>query len=48
MTPSDHWYDLSVTLTGNDGFLYPYAGHVEIGEPGKTDPAIGPMQLDYV
>jgi phospholipase C len=48
LAPSDYWYDLSVTLAGDDGFLYRYAGYVETGKPGKTDPAIGPMRLGQV
>lgn len=43
---SDHWYDLRVTMDGNERFCYRYAGHVETGRPSKTDPAIGRMRLE--
>src|SRR5262249_24867004 len=35
------WYDLSVTVTDTPGFLARYAGRVETGWPGVSDPAIG-------
>ncbi|GAA4423664.1 phosphocholine-specific phospholipase C [Actinokineospora soli] len=34
-----HWYDL--TATGPDGFLRRFAGHVETGAPGVSDPVMG-------
>lgn len=46
LAASHHWYDLSVTISGDDAFLYRYAGYVETGKAGKTDPAIGLMRLD--
>lgn len=48
LSASDRWYDLSVTLAGDNDFLYRYAGHVETGKPGKTDPAIGPMRVQAI
>ncbi|MGH9620968.1 MAG: phosphocholine-specific phospholipase C, partial [Bryobacteraceae bacterium] len=48
LAASDRWYDLSLTLPQDQTFLYRYAGCVETGKPGKTDPAIGPMRLDEV
>jgi len=45
LTASDRWYDLSVTLPADGTFLYRYAGCVETGKPGMTDPAIGAMRL---
>ncbi|MFJ8673641.1 phosphocholine-specific phospholipase C [Streptomyces sp. NPDC093589] len=34
------WYDLSVVSDTDDTFLRRFAGHVENGEPGVSDPAI--------
>ncbi|MBT3100454.1 phospholipase domain-containing protein, partial [Streptomyces sp. CBG30] len=34
------WYDVSVTLDGEPGFLRRFAGHVETGAAGVSDPAI--------
>ena len=42
---SDRWYDLSVSLEGQPHFTRRFAGQVEIGAHGKTDPAIGAMRL---
>ncbi|HEV7924752.1 MAG TPA: phospholipase domain-containing protein, partial [Verrucomicrobiae bacterium] len=42
---SDHWYDLTVTVKDNPTFLRRFAGHVETGQPSKTDPAIGAMRV---
>jgi phospholipase C len=35
------WYDLTITVDGDDAFLYQYAGHVENGEDTITDPLMG-------
>jgi phospholipase C len=35
------WYDLSITVEGDQGFLRRLAGHVETGEASFSDPAIG-------
>ncbi|MEX2980663.1 phosphocholine-specific phospholipase C [Streptomyces sp. C36] len=34
------WYDVSVVSDGDGAFLRRFAGHVENGEPGVSDPAI--------
>jgi len=38
---SHHWYDLNITADGYESFLRKYAGRVETGQHGFTDPAIG-------
>ncbi|KAB1986441.1 phosphocholine-specific phospholipase C [Streptomyces triticiradicis] len=38
---SARWYDLSVVCDGLAGFLRRFAGHVENGLPGVSDPALG-------
>lgn len=38
---SDHWYDFSVRIKGQSGFLARYAGHVETGSYSSSDPAMG-------
>jgi phospholipase C len=45
LAPSDHWYDLSVTLPDDSEFLRRFAGRLETGAPGRTDPAIGAMRV---
>jgi phospholipase C len=42
---SNRWYDLAVTLVGHPGFARRFAGKVETGAHGWTDPAIGLMRL---
>ncbi|WP_328672700.1 phosphocholine-specific phospholipase C [Streptomyces sp. NBC_00328] len=37
---SESWYDLSVVADGQAGFLRRFAGHVENGRPGVSDPAL--------
>ncbi|HEX6430246.1 MAG TPA: phospholipase domain-containing protein [Niastella sp.] len=37
------WYDFTVKIKGNSVFERRYAGRVENGEPGKTDPFMGRM-----
>ncbi|MFF4231989.1 phosphocholine-specific phospholipase C [Streptomyces sp. NPDC001820] len=37
---SKRWYDLSVVSDSNKTFLRRFAGHVENGQPGVSDPAI--------
>jgi phospholipase C len=34
------WFDLSVTSSNEAGYLRRYAGHVETGRPGTSDPGI--------
>jgi phospholipase C len=36
---SSRWYDLSVTIAEDEAFLRRFAGHLENGEAGITDPA---------
>jgi phospholipase C len=38
---SHHWYDFSVTLSGADRFLRRFAGRVETGKSGFSDPVMG-------
>ena len=38
---SFRWYDFSVRVDGASGFLRRFAGRVETGEPGFSDPAMG-------
>ena len=35
------WYDLSLTINGADRFLRRFAGRVETGNAGFSDPAMG-------
>jgi phospholipase C len=35
------WYDLTVTSSGDTGFVRRLAGHVEDGSPSVSDPALG-------
>lgn len=35
------WYDLSVQMDGNEHFMHTFAGRLENGKPGKTDPLMG-------
>jgi phospholipase C len=42
---SDRWYDLAVTLGKQPHVARRFAGKVETGAHGKTDPAIGVMRL---
>jgi phospholipase C len=38
---SHNWYDLSVSVNGEDGFLRRLAGHIETGRHSLSDPALG-------
>lgn len=40
LAASGRWYDLTVTSDADAGFLRRFAGHVENGRPGVSDPAI--------
>ncbi|MEV0977527.1 phosphocholine-specific phospholipase C [Streptomyces sp. NPDC049915] len=40
LTASRRWYDLTVTADGDAAYLRRFAGHVENGLPGVSDPAI--------
>jgi phospholipase C len=37
---SHHWYDLALTIEGNAGYLRRFAGRVETGKEGFSDPAM--------
>ncbi|WP_084581856.1 phosphocholine-specific phospholipase C [Sphingomonas azotifigens] len=45
LAASDHWYDLSVRSAGDAAFLRRFAGKIETGRRGRTDPGIGAMQV---
>jgi phospholipase C len=38
---SDRWYDVLITVNTDPSFIRHYAGHVETGEDGVSDPHIG-------
>jgi phospholipase C len=40
LAKSQNWYDLVVNIAGNDTFKYQFAGRVETGKMGVTDPLI--------
>ncbi|WP_432153764.1 phosphocholine-specific phospholipase C [Streptomyces tricolor] len=40
LAASKRWYDLTVTCDADPAFLRGFAGHVENGRPGVSDPAI--------
>jgi len=41
LTDSSRWYDVGVSIAGSSRFGRRYAGRVENGEPGQSDPLIG-------
>ena len=41
LAQSHHWYDFSVTIAGADRFLRRFAGRVETGQSGISDPVMG-------
>ncbi len=41
LSKSHHWYDFDVTLEGRPEYLLHFAGRVETGKPGFTDPQMG-------
>lgn len=41
LTGSYHWYDFAVKIIGAENFEKRYAGRVETGKPGYTDPLMG-------
>lgn len=45
LAASDLWYDISLTDAADADSLWRYAGRVENGKPGRTDPGIGAMVL---
>ncbi|MGW0331882.1 phosphocholine-specific phospholipase C [Streptomyces sp. NPDC003011] len=40
LTASRRWYDLTVTCEADPAFVRRFAGHVENGRPGVSDPAV--------
>ena len=40
LAASRRWYDLTVTSEADPAFLRRFAGHVENGRPGVSDPAV--------
>ena len=44
LSHNHRWYDFSVTASGAPGFLRTFAGRVENGEPGLSDPAMAGAQ----
>jgi phospholipase C len=42
---SHHWYDFSVTLDGAPRFVRRFAGRVETGKPGISDPLMGRVAI---
>lgn len=44
--PSDNWYDLTIRTDSEPAFLRRFAGKVENGRAGRTDPGIGPMRIE--
>ncbi len=40
LTASKRWYDVTVTSEADPAFVRGFAGHVENGRPGVSDPAI--------
>ena len=45
LSKSDNWYDLAISVASRAKLLWHYAGKVENGRPGLTDPAIGTMRV---
>jgi phospholipase C len=42
---SHYWYDFSVKVTGHNSFEKRYAGRVETGRPGYSDPFMGKVAV---
>lgn len=40
------WYDLVVTVEGDQSFEHRFAGHFEDGQDSITDPATGGLRLE--
>lgn len=45
LAASDHWYDLDMIMPSHPSFRRRFAGKIETGRPGRTDPGIGAMQV---
>ncbi|RIV20571.1 phospholipase C, phosphocholine-specific [Fibrisoma montanum] len=44
LSTSHHWYDFTVNVVGHDTFSQRYAGRVETGSAGFTDPFMGRVE----
>lgn len=45
LVESDHWFDFLITTDSERAFVRRFAGKIETGKPGRTDPGIGPMRI---
>lgn len=41
LTQNMMWYDVTLTSPDESALLYQFAGRIETGQPGRTDPAMG-------
>jgi phospholipase C len=46
LSSSAGWYDYVISVEGDESFEYPFAGHVETGLDGISDPAMGLARED--
>jgi phospholipase C len=46
LSSSAGWYDLAISVEGDESFEYQFAGHVETGLDGISDPAMGLARED--
>lgn len=46
LSDSHQWYDMEISIEGYPGFRWAYAGKVETGKAGYTDPQIGNPQVE--
>jgi phospholipase C len=45
LAQSHHWYDFSLTIVGADRFLRRFAGRLETGKSGFSDPVMGRVEV---
>jgi phospholipase C len=45
LSRSHRWYDFSATITGIKPFLRRFAGRVETGKSGFSDPLMGLVEI---
>ena len=45
LTQSHYWYDFSMTILGADRFLRRFAGRMETGQSGFSDPVMGRVEV---
>ena len=45
LAQSHHWYDFSMTILGADRFLRRFAGRMETGKSGFSDPVMGRVEV---